>query len=76
MLYVTLEDTLAALASGTFTSETLTAAYVAQIVKYEETLNAFTFLNRFALSQANTSDRRRAAGAPIGPWKGCDPVLP
>ena len=69
-LYVTLVDALAGLEDGTLTSETLTAAYLAQIEKYEPIYNAFTFPNIFALSQARTSDRRRAAGAAIGPMEG------
>ena len=77
VLRITLADTLAGLKAGVFTSETLTKAFLAQIAKYEPLYNAFTFLNPFALSQARTSDRRRAAGARTGAMEGvrCGPVL-
>ena len=55
MLTLTLLDALEGLQNGTFTSELLTAAYLAQIAKYESTYNAFTFFNDFALSQVFTS---------------------
>ena len=45
-------------------------AFLAQIARYNDALNAFTFINPFALSQAHTSDRKRAAGAPLGAMEG------
>ena len=84
MLTLTLADALDGLKSGIFTSETLTKAYLAQIVQHNDELNAFTFLNPFSLSQAHTSDRKRAAGAALGAMEGvrccsrysCDLALP
>lgn len=73
VLTITMADILTALAAGAFTSETLTEAYLAQIEQYEEQLNAFTFLNPFALASARTSDRRRAAGAATGALEGVRP---
>ena len=55
VLTLTLVDALDGLRNGTYTSELLTAAYLAQIAKYEGTLNAFTFFNNFALSQVRAS---------------------
>ena len=70
MTRLTIADTLAGLEAGTFTSELLVEAFLAQIEQYNDALNAFTFLNPFALAQAHTSDRLRAAGAAIGAIEG------
>ena len=56
-------DTLAGLADGSFTSESLTLAYLEAIAKYEDSYNAFTFLSPDAVSDAIASDMKRAAGA-------------
>lgn len=72
---LTLVDTLAGLESGSFTSAQLTAAFLAQIARYEGVYNAFTFVFTDALAQARASDARRAAGGPVGALEGVPYVI-
>jgi Asp-tRNA(Asn)/Glu-tRNA(Gln) amidotransferase A subunit family amidase len=67
---LTLVDTLALLKNGTYTSETLTRAFLAQVARYEKVYNAFTFLNPHAIMQARASDEYRASGKPERPMEG------
>jgi amidase len=67
---LTLVETLEGLADGSFTSEDLVLAFLAQITKYEAKYNAFTAMNENALAQARQSDRARAASKPLGSMAG------
>lgn len=51
LVSLTLKDVIDGLSVGRFTSAELTRAFLAQIAKYEDTYNAFTFLNPEALAQ-------------------------
>lgn len=62
-------------ADGTWTSESLTAAYLARIEQYEPYYNAFTFMNPDALEEARAIDARRAAGEELGPLAGIPVVV-
>lgn len=62
-----------ALLDGTVTSAGLVEAYLARIAAYDRSgpvLNALVELNPAALEEARASDRRRAAGATLGPLDG------
>jgi amidase len=48
---LTIVDILDALEAGDYTSEELARAYLAQIARYEENYNAFTFIAPDVLAQ-------------------------
>ncbi|MET0295992.1 MAG: amidase family protein, partial [Microbacterium sp.] len=60
----------AALESGETTAVELVEAYLARIDAYDGELNAIVVRNPDARAEATASDRRRAAGAPLGPLDG------
>lgn len=63
----------AALDSGEVASEELVRLYLERIEKYDSSgirLNALVVLNPEAISEAQASDRRRAAGFTLGPLDG------
>jgi amidase len=63
----------AALEAGTITSVELVAAYLNRIAFYDRSgiqLNAVPVLNSEMFAEALASDRRRAAGKPLGPLDG------
>ena len=62
-------------ATGRFTSESLTLAFLARIERYEPFYNAFTFMNPDALADAKAMDARRAAGEVLGPLAGVPVVV-
>ncbi|ABI78408.1 amidase family protein [Hyphomonas neptunium ATCC 15444] len=73
----TLPELSAALASGALTSRDLTAAYLARIEAVDRAgprLQSIIALNPNALTQAEASDARRAAGQALGPLDGI-PIL-
>jgi len=65
----------AGFAAGTFTSETLTQAFLERIAVCNPAYNAIIFLNPDALSDAREIDRRRAAGEALGPLAGVPVVV-
>ena len=62
-------------ASGAFTSESLTQAYLDRIATYNPAYNAIIFLNPDAIADARAVDRRRAAGEKLGPLAGVPVVV-
>ena len=73
----TLPELAAALASGELTSVELTGLYLDRIERIDRagpTLQAILAVNPDARAQAEASDARRAAGAPLGPLDGL-PIL-
>ncbi|MEO1660829.1 MAG: amidase [Pseudomonadota bacterium] len=77
MLAKTLPELSDALTAGEMTSADLVAAYLARIDSVDRngpTLQAVLSLNPNAMSEAEASDARRAAGEPMGPLDGI-PVL-
>jgi Asp-tRNA(Asn)/Glu-tRNA(Gln) amidotransferase A subunit family amidase len=72
---LTIDDVQKGFAEGTFTSETLTLAFLDRIATYEPYYNAFTFMNPAALDDARAADARRAAGISIGPFDGLPVVV-
>jgi len=71
---VSLAQISADLAAGTTTSVALTEAYIARIAALDGPLNGVIAIAPDALEQAAASDRRRAAGRPLGPLDGA-PIL-
>ena len=63
------------LASGRFTAEALARAALAQVQALNGKYNAIIFENPAALETARDIDRRRAAGAPLGPLAGVPVVV-
>lgn len=62
---------VAAIGNGELTSETLVEGCLARIEACEDTVGAWTFLDReFALSQARAADQARQLGRPTGPLHG------
>lgn len=72
---LTIADVQQGFADGSFTSETLTLAFLARIERYEPYYNAFTFMNPDALADAKAVDARRAAGETLGPLAGVPVVI-
>lgn len=72
---LTLVDALEGLDTGAYTSAELTLAYLERIAVYEDTYNAFTFLNPGALDDASDSDARRAASVPPRAMEGIPVVI-
>lgn len=72
---LTVEKVQAGFASGAFTSESLTDAYLRRIANYNASYNAIVFLNETATGHARDVDRRRAAGEALGPLAGIPIVV-
>ncbi len=75
LVEMTLEHAQAGFASGSFTSEALTQAFLDRIATYNPHYNAIIFLNPEALDDARAIDRRRAAGEKLGPLAGVPVVV-
>ena len=72
---LTIEKVQAGFASGAFTSESLTQAYLDRIAAFNPSYNAIVFFNEHALEEARAIDARRAAGEPMGPLAGVPIVV-
>ena len=72
---LTVEQVQAGFASGAFTSEGLTQAFLDRIATYNAHYNAIVFLNPNALGDARAIDRRRTAGETLGPLAGVPVVV-
>ena len=72
---MTIEQAQAGFASGAFTAETLTQAFLDRIARYNPRYNAIIFPNPAALDDARAVDRRRAAGEALGPLAGVPVVV-
>jgi aspartyl-tRNA(Asn)/glutamyl-tRNA(Gln) amidotransferase subunit A len=75
LVELTVEQVQAGLASGAFTCESLTQAFLERIAVYNAHYNAITFLNPDALATARSIDARRAAGETLGPLAGVPVVV-
>ena len=75
LVELTVEQVQAGFASGAFTSESLTQAFLDRIAIYNAHYNAIVFLNPDALADARAVDRRRAAGESLGPLAGVPVVV-
>ena len=75
LVEMTAEQAQAGFASGAFTSEALTQAFLDRIAAYNPQYNAIIFLNPDALADARAIDRRRAAGEALGPLAGVPVVV-
>ena len=75
LVELTVEQVQAGFASGAFTSEALTQAFLDRIATYNARYNAIIFLNPDALADARAVDRRRAAGEALGPLAGVPVVV-
>ena len=72
---MTVEQVQAGFATGAFTSESLTQAFLDRITTYNPHYNAIVFLNPSALDDARAVDRRRTAGEELGPLAGVPVVV-
>jgi len=72
---MTVEKAQAGFASGGFTSESLTRAYLDQIAEFNDAYNAIVFFNESAIEEARAIDKRRAAGEKLGPLAGIPVVV-
>lgn len=72
---LTVEQVQAGFASGAFTSEKLTEAYLERIAEFNPSYNAIVFFNEKALEEARAIDKRRAAGETLGPLAGVPVVV-
>jgi aspartyl-tRNA(Asn)/glutamyl-tRNA(Gln) amidotransferase subunit A len=70
LIEMTVETAQAGFASGAFTAETLTQAYLDRIAEWNPHYNAIIFMNPAALVTAREIDRRRAAGEALAPLAG------
>jgi aspartyl-tRNA(Asn)/glutamyl-tRNA(Gln) amidotransferase subunit A len=75
LVELTVEQVQAGFASGAFTSELLTQAFLDRIATYNPSYNAIVFLNPDALNDARAIDKRRAAGEKLGPLAGVPVVV-
>ncbi len=75
LVELTVEKVRAGFASGAFTSEGLTQAFLDRIAAHDGHYRAFVFLNPEALATARAVDRRRAAGEALGPLAGVPVVV-
>jgi amidase len=72
---MTVERAQEGFASGAFTSESLTQAFLDRIAVYNPPYNAIVFMNPGALDDARSSDVRRASGKSLGPLDGVPVVV-
>ncbi len=72
---LTVEQAQAGFASGAFTSEGLTKAYLERIKEFNPSYNAIVFFNEKAVEEARAIDKRRAAGKKLGPLAGIPIVV-
>lgn len=72
---LTVEKVQAGFASGAFTSESLTKAYLKRIAEFNPSYNAIVFFNDQAVEEARSIDKRRAAGEKLGPLAGIPVVV-
>lgn len=75
LIELTVEQVQAAYASGEFTAEALTKAFLVRIDEINPRYNAIIFRNPAALDEARASDKRRADGQAIGPLDGVPVVI-
>ena len=72
---MTVEKAQAGFASGAFTAESLTKAFLDRIALYNPPYNAIVFMNPGALDAARASDERRKSGKMLGPLDGVPVVV-
>ncbi len=72
---MTVEQAQAGFASGAFTSESLTKAFLDRIAIYNPSYNAIVFMNPEALAMAKAADKRRAENKSLGPLDGVPVVV-
>ena len=75
LVEMTIADVEAGFASGAFTSESLTQAFLDRIAIYNPSYNAIVFMNPGALDDARAADARRAAGRSLGALDGVPVVV-
>jgi Asp-tRNA(Asn)/Glu-tRNA(Gln) amidotransferase A subunit family amidase len=75
LVEMTVGDVETGFASGAFTSESLTQAFLDRIAVYNPSYNAIVFMNPGALDDARAADARRAAGRRLGPLDGVPVVV-
>ena len=75
VLELTVEQAQAGFASGAFTSEALTQAFLDRIAMYNPGYNAIIFINPDALADAREIDCARASGRACGPLAGVPVVV-
>lgn len=72
---ITVDELVKGYEEHNFTTEEVVQAYLDRIRKYENSYNAFTFINSDALKEAKEIDRLREKGAHLGPLAGVPIVI-
>lgn len=72
---VTVQELLNGYEKGEYTTEEVVQSYLERIEKFEDTYNAFTFMNPNALEEAKKIDLLRAKGENLGPLAGIPIVI-
>ncbi|WEG11023.1 amidase [Pullulanibacillus sp. KACC 23026] len=72
---VTVNELLAGYEEGSFTVQEVVQSYLDRIEEFEDSYNAFTFLNPNALEEAKDMDRLREEGSRLGPLAGIPIVI-
>ena len=72
---ITVNELITGYEEGKYTAEEVVKSYLDRIDKYEETYNAFTFMNKDALKEAKKIDHMRKKGEKLGPLAGVPIVI-
>ena len=72
---VTVNQLLSSYEANEYTAEEVIQDYLNRIEQYEDTYNAFTYMNPHALEEAREIDRLRSEGEKLGPLAGVPVVI-
>lgn len=72
---VSVNELLSGYQEGAFTVQEVVQSFLDRIEEFEDTYNAFTFMNPHALEEAKEIDRLREAGNKLGPLAGIPIVI-
>lgn len=75
LMEITVDELIAEYEKGTYTAEEVVQSYLDRIETYEETYNAFTYMNKDALKEAKKIDKMRKKGEKLGPLAGVPIVI-
>ncbi|WP_019587668.1 amidase [Deinococcus apachensis] len=72
---LTVQEVLQSYATGTFSCQALTHAYLERIARFNPRYNAFVYVNEHAMREARAIDTRLAAGEEVGALAGIPVVI-
>ncbi|MFB3166824.1 amidase [Neobacillus sp. 179-C4.2 HS] len=72
---ITVNELMTGYEEGKYTTEEVVQSYLKRIENYEETYNAFTYMNKDALKEAKKIDQMREKGEKLGPLAGVPIVI-